>query len=385
VGFGIERHAAAKRGLFRRKPDTRELADRVSRMARRMLKDAVVRAKSGAVMLRLHPSAPEARLVVDDDGRLVLRGETSFVGPGYHAHAIDALAPLLAELDLVWEEPFDVATTQRAMCEHIAAELKRGTRSLGVERPFVVDAPVLTPLGPRDAAWRDAVLADPMHAADCFAWWQPGAGHAERASALLAMWHEVPWREPLDENELALMKRVDSDLRAARRADGELELPWPEWAALLEYLAIEGDRAGAIRERAAGRTATIGYRRYDLDVELSGGWSMRLPGSFVGSWEDEGERYWATDGQRSVEFQSVTADAGHDAAKLLAIAPERHRVVDRFVDGDTHGRAEARDLDGAHVVHALVAHAPHVAILTCKGRESDEPWALATWRSLRLH
>jgi hypothetical protein len=382
VGFGIERHAAAKRGLFRRKPDPRELADRVGRMARRMLKDAVVRAKPGAVVLRLHPSAPEARLVVDDDGRLVLRGETSFVGPGYHAHAIDAVAPLLAELDLVWEEPFDLAATQRAMCEHVAAELRRGTRSLGVERPFVVDAPVLTPLGPRDAAWRDAVLADPMRAADCFAWWEPGVGHAERASALLAMWHEVPWREPLYENELALMKRVDADLRAARRAD--LELPWPEWAVVLEYLAIEGERAKAIRERAAGGTATIGYRRHDLDVELSGGWWMRLPGSFVGSWEDEGERYWATDGQRSVEFQSVTADAGHDTAKLLAIAPERHRVIDRFVDGDTHGRAEARDLDGVHVVHALVAHAPHVAILVCKGTPADEPWALATWRSLRV-
>ena len=80
----------------------------------------------------------------------------------------------------------------------------------------------------------------------------------------------------------------------------------------------------------------------------------------------------------------MTADAGHDTAKLLAIAPERHRVIDRFVDGDTHGRAEARDLDGVHVVHALVAHAPHVAILVCKGTPADEPWALATWRSLRV-
>ncbi len=384
MSFGIERHAAAKRGLFRRKPDPRELADRVGRMARRMLKDQVVRAKPGVVVLQLHPSAREAKLLVEDDGRLVLRGETSFVGPGYHAHAIEAVEPLLAELDLAWVEPFDVPAMQRAMCEHVANELRRGTRSLGVDRPFVVDAPVLTPLGPRDAAWRDAVLADPMRAEDCFAWREPRApGHAERASALLSMWHEVPWREPLDENELALMKRVDADLRAARRADRELELPWPEWAVLLEYLAIEGERADAIRERAAGRAATIGYRRYDLEVDLSGGWSMHLPGSFVGSWEDDGERYWATDGQRSIEFQSVTADEGHDAAKLLAIAPERHQVIGRFADGDTHGRAEARDVDGVHVVHALVAHAPHVAILTCKGSPADEPWALAMWRSLR--
>jgi hypothetical protein len=30
-----------------------------------------------------------------------------------------------------------------------------------------------------------------------------------------------------------------------------------------------------------------------------------------------------------------------------------------------------------------MARAPHVAILTCKGAISDEPWALDAWRSLR--
>jgi len=30
-----------------------------------------------------------------------------------------------------------------------------------------------------------------------------------------------------------------------------------------------------------------------------------------------------------------------------------------------------------------VFQAPHVAILTCKGKPTDDAWALATWRSLR--
>ncbi len=27
--------------------------------------------------------------------------------------------------------------------------------------------------------------------------------------------------------------------------------------------------------------------------------------------------------------------------------------------------------------------APHVALLTCKGAHTDEPWAIATWKSLQ--
>jgi hypothetical protein len=384
MGFGIERHAARKRGLFRRAPDPRELADRVVRLARRMFKDAVVRTSRDTVALAFHHAEAEATLAVESDGRLLLRAHTSVVGPGYHAHVLERIEPLLDELDFTWVEPYELDAMRRAMCDAVAHALRHGTRSLGVERPFVVDAPVLTPLGPRDAAWRDAVIANPMHAADCFAWWEPAApGHAERANALLAMWSEVPWREPLDSDERALMKRVDADLRAAQRADREIELPWPEWAELLDCLGVESERAERVRERAGDRAPTIGYRRYDLELELSGGWSIHLPGSFVGSWEDEGERYWATDGERTIEFTSVTANDQQDSAHLLAVAPERHAVVDRFADGARQGRAEAYVSDDVHVVHGLVAQAPHVAILTCKGTAEDQPWALAAWRSLR--
>ncbi|MGE5186843.1 MAG: hypothetical protein ACM31C_32540 [Acidobacteriota bacterium] len=390
MGFGIDRRARARKRLLRRAPDAKEVADRLGRLARRMLKDAFDEAKRVdgryTVELDFHPAEPSATLAVTADGELALHAHTSFVGPGYHADVIAQLAPLLEELEFVWAEPFELAATQRAMCEWVAATLRdvSGQVDLGVERPFVIDAPVLTPLGPRDDAWRTAVLADPMHARDIFAWWDPGApGEERRARALLAMWHEVPWREPLDAEERSLMKRVDRDLRAAHRAAPELELPWPEWAELLDHLASEAEHVAEVRERAAGRAPSIGYRRYDLEVELSGGWSFRMPGSFVGAWEDSGERYWATDGDRSLEFTSLTAKEDLDSQKLLAVAPERHPVVDRFSDGARCGRAEAYEDDDVHVVHGLVAQAPHVAILTCKGDPGDEPWALATWRSLR--
>jgi hypothetical protein len=227
------------------------------------------------------------------------------------------------------------------------------------------------------------VLADPLHAADAFAWWQPGPGREALSRALLAMWHEVPWREPLDDDEVELMKEVERDLRAAHRDDAQLELPWPEWSTLLAYLGKTSARVEDIRTRAGDRAPTIGYRRYDIDVELTGGWVARLPGAFVGTWQDDGARYWATDGARSVEFTSLTADDDLTSEALLAVAAPRHPVIEQLSESGRVGRAEVYDEDHVRIVIGLVAAAPHVAILTCKGKPADQAWALAMWRGLR--
>ena len=391
MGFGIHRVARSRKGsgLFRRAPDANEVADRLGRIAKRMARGAFVRARwkqdRFIVDLDLHPAAPDAKLVVEADATLSVKAVTSPVGPGYHFDVIATVEPILGELDYEWEdEPEDPAEVQRDMCEWFADELRAGKTRIDVARPFVVDAPVVTMLGPRDAAWRDAVLADPMHAADVFAYWQPGArGHAARARALLAMWHEVPWREPLDNDERAILERAVSDLRAARRADIDIDVPWPEWAELFDLLGVDDGYAQEAHRRAGDRKPTIGYRRYDLRIELSGGWTIQLPGAFVGKWEDDGGRYWATDGERSIEFSSLTANGELDSEHLLGVAPEHHSVVARIEDGNHRGRAEVHDDGDIRIVYGLVACAPHVAILTCQGAPSDEAWALATWRSLR--
>ena len=267
------------------------------------------------------------------------------------------------------------------MCAWLAGELARDGRVNLIDRDFYTDAPVLTMLGPRDAAWRAAAIADPSRGADAFPWRELGPGSAERASALVAMWLEVPWRAPLDDAERDLMTQVDTDLAAARAA-GQRDLPFAEWAELLGYLGRDA-AAARIRAVAGDRVPALGYRRLDVDVELSGGWSVRLPSAFVGTWEDEGARYVATDGDRVVEFTSLTAPDEDDSARLLAVAPERHPVIERIAEPARCGRAEVADEDDLHVVTGLVAEAPHVAILTCKGGVRDEPWALSTWRSLR--
>jgi len=159
VGFGIDLRARSTkgRGLFRKAPDPRDVGERVGRLVRRVVKDGVVRTGwSGdryIAELRLHPSAPLATLSVEPDAELRLRAETCVLGPGYHADAVARMAPLLDELDFAWTEPFDAATTKRAMCRWPAGQLRSGAGPNGVSRPrtFPDVMPAHHPSGARTA------------------------------------------------------------------------------------------------------------------------------------------------------------------------------------------------------------------------------------------
>lgn len=390
MGFPFAYRAKSRKGkgLFRKAPDPREVGDRFGRLLKRMQGGAVLRAawKGDRYLAELEVSAlvPPVSLVVGDDAELAISGDATF-GPAVIADVAARMAPILDELDFVWvSEPPALEGIQAMLCTKVRDTLQKadGPVRIGVPpRKFLIDAPVLTALGPRDAAWRDAVLADASRAQDAFPYWRPGPGQTALARALVAMWLEIPWREPLDREERDLFKQVDDDLRAARKA--KLDVPWRAWQELLRHLGIEDEEVEEHAKTAPETSdADIGYRRYDLEAELSGGWTVRMPGIMVNHWEDDGARYWATDGDRVIEFTSLTAGDEHDSAKLIEVAPEKYEVIERFADGEQRGRAEAFMDDDVPVVIGLMARAPHIGILTCKGGERE--WALSTWRSLRV-
>jgi hypothetical protein len=391
VGFGIARRARSKkakgglRALFGKAHDAREVGMRLAMLAKRMLGEAARDITTKRVTLELHPDASPLRILITEEGDLEIKGESSAIGPGYHAHVSAVLAPVLDELDFTWEE--DEPDPKQAITAWLASELaagpKDGVMRIGIpaELAFKIEGAVHTSMGPRDRAGVDAVIADPAHGKDAFAWWEDAPGHAERAAALIAMWLRVPWREPLDREERDLMKSVDGALRAARKADPSLALPYAEWAELLVHLGADEERVAPIRAKANGAPATIGYRRHMLELEV-GAWTLELPGSFVGSFEDE--RYIATDGDRLVELSTLTASGEHDAQALLDIAPAKHEVIERVIEENRRGRAEAYTDEDVHIVHGLMAVAPEVAILTCKSTQPDRAWALAAWQSLRV-
>lgn len=395
MGFLFERRARSRkstsglRSWFAKAPDAREVRDRLGRLLPRALKGAAVQATAKRVTAKLHPFAPPVTVEVEDDAAIVVRGDASTIGPAYIEDALARLAPVLEELEYAWDG--DAPDYRAAALAWVVDELRAGATSLGMPkgRRFAVAADeVQTPLGPRGPAWRAAVLEDPSKARDVFPWWDRAPGHADRARALLALWHEVPWREAIDDAERALLRRVDGELRAAREANADLALPYAAWAEVAKQLddlvhATElKARADADAEAHADAGAKpIGYRHYDVDVEIEG-WLIRQPGSFLGKWEPDDNRYWAADDTRSFELMTIETTEG-DSQALLSIAPPLHAVIAEEADGERRARAEAYDDDDVHVVHGLVTTAPHVAILTCKASAADEPWALATWRSLR--
>jgi hypothetical protein len=130
VGFGLDLHARSRKGTgwFRKAPDAREVGERVSRLVRRVMADAVERAgwvkDRYRVELRLVPDAPLATLTVEPDAELVLRGQTHDLGPGYHCEVAARLTPLLDELEYAWVTPPDLAEVQRAMGEWLGGELR---------------------------------------------------------------------------------------------------------------------------------------------------------------------------------------------------------------------------------------------------------------------
>ena len=111
MGFGIDLRARSRKGqgLFRRAPDPREIAERLGRLLPRVFKGWDRKTSQIAV----HPAAPPVDVALDG-AELIVRGETWQVGPGYHADVLARFAPLLDELDLVWDAP---ALPQIAGCD----------------------------------------------------------------------------------------------------------------------------------------------------------------------------------------------------------------------------------------------------------------------------
>ena len=94
--------------------------------------------------------------------------------------------------------------------------------------------------------------------------------------------------------------------------------------------------------------AKLGPPKLPFEAE---GETIDLGGAYVGKWEDDGASWWATDGDRVVEFTSLTAEGETDSQKLLDVAPAVHPVIAKIEEPDRRGRAEAYDEGKVHVVH----------------------------------
>jgi hypothetical protein len=92
----------------------------------------------------------------------------------------------------------------------------------------------ITPLGPRDRDWFWKVSTGSIHPKEFFPWFDAGLGADYFPNrALVQMWNNVRWRNPVNESETALLKSVVNSLKVAYNLNNALDFPYGEWIELL--------------------------------------------------------------------------------------------------------------------------------------------------------
>jgi hypothetical protein len=372
-----------------------------------------------------HPGAEDVVLIDEGDGRVAAAANTATCGPGYHRFVCDTLRALGEALDVTWdpESPDgdvgdetgyfhsgDAAAIDRTFAAWLQGVARRirfllsGPNSeIALSMPeshaFQHDGAIATPLGPRDAAWIERVARDGTQGFDVFPWRAPGVGADYfLGRALVRMWSDVRWRPPLDEEERQGLAEVAALLEAAYRAapggvSADRPYPWREWAELQELLGTDSLLATRTKLRAESTAAAppIGYRRRDVRVRLSGGWSLQVPGAFAESWDERGT-WHGTDGVRAVWFTSFRVGdegAAPDAASILAArAPLEGEPLPERTEGPVRSRAalrrtddEGRPLFEVHIDAAVPGG--HAFLTVVVVDEAHLAWAEALRSTLR--
>lgn len=369
-----------------------------------------------------HPGAEELLLTERDDGGLIAQAVTSTAGPGYHAYVCEVLHALGARFEVTWDAwnpdgtPGDetgyFGTPDRAaledtmarwlavLAQRVRALAQEGHKdialSLPVGREYSHDGLFATPLGPRDAAWLDAACADGRAGFDIFPWAEPGAGAGYfLGRALVRMWTDVRWRTPAAAEEREALEEVTALLEAAYTEDPSRAYPWREWAEMLALLGVDSLLAtrAQLRAETAPLAPAIGYRRRDIRLTISGGWSLVVPGDFAETWDEQGT-WCAWDGTRTLWFTSFSmkdakgADRSATVEETLAGLPNLEGEKSAFTAGKVRGIAAlGRGHDKGVELQQLRAYAAvpaNAAVLTlCFELETDPTWAYEVWRSLR--
>lgn len=256
------------RSLFSKAPKAAETIDRAARLLRRRLPGKVALAAgvggaAGTISLDFHPWAAAVKITAPADGELGVVLSPAALGPGYVRYVVEALDEILDEIDFVWQQEEgsyaagrDFAALQRAFTAWLARQLRQildgeGSKQLAMpqEPRLEVDAPVLTPMGPRSRAWCEAVLGGASGREVWPMWEAATAAALSWACGMWLLWVEVPWRMPMGDNEKGVMKQAHQALAAAYRADKSLAMPWAEWMELVDLLDLDDDVTEEVRNK----------------------------------------------------------------------------------------------------------------------------------------
>jgi hypothetical protein len=394
-------------------------------------------AEQPTLFVQTHPCAEDVEISVPSPGVCAVVAKTSTVGPGYHIFLCDLLHSLGKQFHLDWDEPdgsededaesgdetgyffeHDPARVREEMLRWLSAlarvvlenckddEINIRMVSMPLNYSYPGQAGILTPTGPRTTAWFEQMAEAPAGGSDFFPWWEAGvAAGFFLGRARCRLWQEVRWRPPITEDEGELLMDVHFDLERAYHLDPACPIPWREWRELLTYLVEyfgyaefqheEGleDEIKKRSDEVDPQSPRIGYRRGPVQVTLTGGWSIVVPGEFAEDWEEGGETWSAWHGGRTVWFTSWSVEGENEQMPsprdILDSRswPEGGRVIEHE-DGALLGRAVFLpcEEDGQTLWNLKAYSAIEGNFALCNiylADEADLPWALNVWKSLR--
>jgi hypothetical protein len=368
---------------------------------------------------RFHPGAEEVELSLIDLEHLTSSANTSTVGPGYHIYLCSVLQAWARDFQATWlhnddnsSDYFDEAgyfftgdeglvfEEMTSWLQTLASTFFDGTFQaddrgialcMSMDVQYEADALAIAPLGPRDREWLRKTSQEGTKGTDFFAWLQPGM-NAEYflGRVLTQMWTDVRWRKPVNDSERKLLKDVVNSLEIAQKLDSGLELPYAEWAEILEYLGAGNEEIEHVRSRRKTQSL-IGYRRGDVTASLPGGWRVRLPGSFSDFEADKNCDHFALDPPREIWFTSYRFTAPSPRQTFESMKQEILRSQPEFLleSGDYIAKAtiqeEMRETGEKYFVlsSSNVCRTQRAVCTILFDQPDQREWALGVWRSIQ--
>lgn len=409
---------AQRRGLIPRTPAAeRVLADAAVWLAGeypdalRSTRQRTLTSGDVELAIDLHPAAPRLLMTASDTGRISVVGETAEAGPGYHRFVGRVLERMATDVGIEWTDGdgaltfADRSATERAYLAWLGPRLTRARvlaaraeRGIHLGMPagahMTTEAVLATVLGPRDAAWLDAAIADPRVAIEITPWWADAPdGRYLLNRAQILMWLEVRWRAPAVEGEADLLDEIHRTLSRAYPMDPSLAYPWHAWAELAFFRGIDDQMSREAARRASltpEPAALVGYRRGPVRVTHEG-WSLEIPGAYAE--RRTADEWWAGGAGRSITLAAtrtgLTDGTPMPAQAFVAqfgaeLGPDAlsHR------DGEVFGRARlTTDATSGLEIGVLEGYSAIRGSGAAVRIEFDDPnawqWALDTWRALR--
>jgi hypothetical protein len=378
-----------------------------------------LREDSPAIFCRLHPGAEGLELSPSGADHLVASASTSSVGPGYHIYLVSLLKDWARDFQASWPQAENesgeygdetgyffsgdeqqVFSSMTLWLQNVARVFFDGrldpndtgfALSMSPNSLFESDALAITPLGPRDRAWMLETSQDGAKGKDFFAWWTPGlTADYCLGRALTLMWRTVRWRPPVCEAETEVLKTVAASLAQAYKLNAALPFPWAEWEEILGLLGADAPEKAMVLAHAAG-TPTIGYRRGHVTENLTGGWRIRVTGSFSEFDFDKEHNLFAVDPPREIWFTSFRLPAPLPEEKFeLAKGQLKESKPNHFEEGHqyaaaaTFGKKVRETGEDYFLMNTLNITPSAKAVCTfVYAKAEDKDWALEAWRSLR--